>query len=332
MFFNSPDMQPGRSYLADLLVSLVSIGTFRLSSTANACKGGIKVWDGSTGFDFLLILTIVLSLSACGVTPTQDPNPTPAQIPNPTPTQVPTTVPTQVGNHSPRTVRGPRLAILIEPGSTVVMDSSDSSDPDVDTLRKSNRLVVIEVGGDIEGEFSVGSNVTIVGSVALSGPESKGEYFLSGHFEEKNKAYLKGNIIKDQQGNDLKMTDSAITAINSPAIWPEGLEPLPVEEALYEVLRTPLPGNRNDHNLRAIKSVADDTGEIIDSEDEVGGYPDYMATSRPIEADSVETRQAWLDVLEDEIAVDQNVDLSRRYNLVGSAASDKLKLAQLEIE
>jgi hypothetical protein len=169
------------------------------------------------------------------------------------------------------------------------------------------------------------ANVTLVGSVALSGYDSKAEYFISGHHDGKANAYLSDNMIKDRQGKDLKIADPNIKTLDAPAIWPEGMEPLPAEEALYQVLRTvgPQPGNRNLHNARLVQSVVDGTGEIIDSEDEVGGYPHYAATKRSLTVpDGAAARQAWLDALEDEIAVDRSMNLSRLYNIVGSRASD----------
>ena len=178
---------------------------------------------------------------------------------------------------------------------------------------------------------------TLVQCVALQGPESKAEFFLDAHHKE-TAGYLKGNIIKDRQGNDLKQANTEgvftggfkakVTLLDTPPIWPEGMVPLPAEEALYEVLRTvgPHPGRRNPLNARVVKTVADDNGVIIDSEDEVGGYPNYTKTERALTVpDGAEARQAWLDSLEDEIAVDRKINLSRLYSLVGSAASDKLK-------
>jgi hypothetical protein len=40
------------------------------------------------------------------------------------------------------------------------------------------------------------------------------------------------------------------------------------------------------------------------------------------EPDGAQARQDWPDALEDEIAVDRDIDLSRLYGLIGSAASD----------
>ena len=178
---------------------------------------------------------------------------------------------------------------------------------------------------------------TLVENIALQGPESKAEFFYDGH-DVTTSGYLKGNIIKDRQGNDLKQANtegvftgggkSTVTLLDKPPIWPEGMEPLPAHEALYEVLRTvgPHPGRRNAQNARIVKDVADGTGKIINSQNEVGGYPNYTPTTRKLDniPSGAEARQAWLDSQEDEIAVDRKIDLSRLYSMVGSRASDKL--------
>lgn len=65
-------------------------------------------------------------------------------------------------------------------------------------------------------------------------------------------------------------------------------------EVLYEVLRTagPRPGDRNFHNDRLARMVADGNGAVIDSQEEVGGHPTEAGTSRPIEVpDGKKARQ-----------------------------------------
>jgi hypothetical protein len=173
-----------------------------------------------------------------------------------------------------------------------------------------------------------GVKVTFIGNVALQGPESIGEIYLNGHNNSKNSAYMKDNIIKDREGKDLQIYNpKLITPLETPPLWCEGYEQIPAEESLYEVLRTvgSRPGNRDKHNARIVKTVADGTGKRIDSEEEVGGYPDYAETKRSLTVpNGAEARQAWLDSLEDEIAVDKTIDLSRLYTMVGSKKSDRL--------
>ena len=173
-----------------------------------------------------------------------------------------------------------------------------------------------------------GVKCTFVGNVALQGPESIGEIYLNGHNNSKNSAYMKDNIIKDRDGKDLQVYNpELISVLDKPPLWPSDFEYSPAHESLYEILRTvgSRPGDRDKHNARIVKTVADGTGKRIDSQDEVGGYPDYTETKRSLTVpDGTEARQAWLDSLEDEIAVDKEIDLSRLYTMVGSKASDKL--------
>jgi len=169
--------------------------------------------------------------------------------------------------------------------------------------------------------------ISFVGNVGIQGPESKGEIFVDGHQGGPGSAYMEDNIIIDRNGNNLTIyNDKEITRLYTPPLWPNGLEPIPAHESIYEVLRTAgsRPGDRDKHNARVFKTVADGTGEIIDSQKEVGGYADYPGTSRPIDVpNGVKERQAWLDSLEDKIAVDRDIDLTRLYKLVGSADSDR---------
>lgn len=173
------------------------------------------------------------------------------------------------------------------------------------------------------------ANATFVGNVALQGPESIGEIYLDGHASSTNYAYMDDNIIKDQAGNDLQVYDpDDIVVLDTPPLWPSGFEVLPSHESLYENLRTvgSRPGDRDTHNSRIVNTVAKGNGEVIDSQDEVGGYPVYAETSRSLTVpDGAEARLEWLDSLENEIAVDTSVNLSRLYSMVGSESSDKLR-------
>jgi hypothetical protein len=172
-----------------------------------------------------------------------------------------------------------------------------------------------------------GVNVTFMGNVAIQGPESIGEIYLDGHHGSTNSAYVEDNIIIDQAGNNLTVYDpDDIEILNSPPIWCEGLEVMPAHESLYEALRTvgPRPGDRDPNAARLVRTVADGNGEVIDSQDEVGGYPDYAPTQRPLTVpEGAEAQQAWLDELEDEIIVDRTINLERLYGLVGSRQSDR---------
>ena len=173
-----------------------------------------------------------------------------------------------------------------------------------------------------------GAAMSVVGMTAIQGPESQGEYLVSGHKSGTARAYMKDNLIIDQMGNPLHEYADNVEVLNQPPLWPDAVEVVPPQESLYETLRTvgPRPGDRDPIELRVIKQVADGTGTGINSPSEVGGYPDYPETKHTLVVPEGEAaRQAWLDELEDAFAVDRNIDLSRYYGMVGSEADDKLK-------
>ena len=186
--------------------------------------------------------------------------------------------------------------------------------------------------GDKNFDFVIHMNdaqMSVVGTVALQGPTSVGDTLVAGHKSGSGKAYMKDNLIFDRSGNPLKEYNSKnITPLSSPPSWPTGVSVMPNHESLYEVLRTvgPRPGDRDAVTARIVKTVADGTGARVNSQEEVGGYPNYPETKRAISVpDGVAARKAWLDEMEDKVAVDRNIDLSRLYKIVGSAASDKLR-------
>lgn len=186
--------------------------------------------------------------------------------------------------------------------------------------------------GDKNFDFIIHMNsaqMSVAGVVALQGPSSVGDTLIAGHKGGSGKAYMNDNLIFDRSGNPLKeYNESNITPLSNKPSWPSGVKVMPSAESFYEVLRTvgPRPGDRDPINARVVKTVATDTGARVNSQEDVGGYPTWEMTKRSVNVpDGVAARKAWLDKLEDEVAVDRDIDLSRLYKIVGSAASDKLR-------
>ena len=169
--------------------------------------------------------------------------------------------------------------------------------------------------------------ISFVGNVGIQGPNSRGEIFVDGHQGGPGSAYMEDNIIIDKKGKELTLyNNKEIKRLNSPPLWPKDLKSIPAHESIYEVLRTAgsRPGDRDKHNARIIRTIADGTGKVIDSQNDVGGYADYSVASRSVKMpDGKKARRVWLDSLEDEIAIDREIDLSRIYKFVGSKESDK---------
>ena len=125
--------------------------------------------------------------------------------------------------------------------------------------------------------------------------------------------YLENNILKDRTGADMEDVDNYIKLLDSPPLWPDGLVTKSANEALYDVLKTvgARAGERDAIDTRIIQSVIDGTGEIIDSENEVGGYPSYTLTTQVINVPESEVdRKAWLDSLSAAIDELESLDTS----------------------
>lgn len=101
------------------------------------------------------------------------------------------------------------------------------------------------------------------------------------------------NIAVDRIGRPLEMLGSYTTSgariieTRSPMLWPEGLQAMPARDVQRFVLANAgaRPWDRDSHDVRVIANVAEGRGAIIDSEDEVGGYPRHPETRRAFNRD-----------------------------------------------
>lgn len=160
------------------------------------------------------------------------------------------------------------------------------------------------------------SNAVIVGNIWMTGPSSTRATFVAS-VEDRVCAnvYFDDNLLQDRSGNNMSLTlaDTFIKKVNKIYFWPEGLEAKPASEAISHVLRSvgARAKERDPIDQRIVQTVIDATGKILDSEQEVGGYPVYDTTYQVIEVPLIEgERQTWLDSLAINLEVDDTLDLS----------------------
>jgi hypothetical protein len=104
--------------------------------------------------------------------------------------------------------------------------------------------------------------------------------------------YARDNIAVDQIGDPIPMLGRYTTApakiieTAEPPLWPEGLKPMPAAEVQQYVLHNvgARPWDRDYDDVRLIADVAEARGKIIDSQDDIHGYPVQEATQRPFNA------------------------------------------------
>ncbi len=100
--------------------------------------------------------------------------------------------------------------------------------------------------------------------------------------------YAKGNVAVDWKGDSLPMTGryttspAKIVKAKAPLDWPAGFSALPPEAVEASVLATAgaRPWDRDLHDVRVLANAAEGRGMIIDSQEEVGGYPEMAPTHR----------------------------------------------------
>lgn len=137
--------------------------------------------------------------------------------------------------------------------------------------------------------------LVIVGNVLRGGqdtPEGLPLFMLGGYGDVE--IYSRDNIAVDRWGEALPMfgryttTPARTIPLGKPPFWPEGLEALPAAQVQRWVLANAgaRPWDRDANDVQLISDVAEGRGNIIDSENDLHGYPSPKPTRRPfVEAD-----------------------------------------------
>ncbi|MGE3867356.1 MAG: polysaccharide lyase family 1 protein [Hyphomonadaceae bacterium] len=136
--------------------------------------------------------------------------------------------------------------------------------------------------------------MSVVGNVLRAGPSTPSELafmMIGGHGDVEY--FGRDNIAVDRIGNALPMFGryatgrARIIQMRRAPTWPEGLEAIAAQDVERYVLRNAgaRPWDRDRHDIRVIADAAEGRGQIIDHEDEVGGYPVQEMTRRAFTAD-----------------------------------------------
>jgi hypothetical protein len=135
--------------------------------------------------------------------------------------------------------------------------------------------------------------IAVVGNVLVKGADSSDAMALVG---DKGDVYMEDNIALDADGTAVNMTTGRINLLNRKPVWPEALRPLSAKEVIDHVVRHAgaRPRDRDVIDRRIIQSFLDRKGHILDSQDEVGGYPRYRITHRPLNIPKHEVH-GWLN-------------------------------------
>ncbi|HWS77590.1 MAG TPA: hypothetical protein VN205_04355 [Thermomonas sp.] len=129
--------------------------------------------------------------------------------------------------------------------------------------------------------------MAVLGNVMRAGPDTPANaaFFMFGGSGELD-LYLHDNIAVDRIGNPLPMLGRYTTAPVAPRMLetapalPFGVNPLPAAAVQDAVIANvgARPWDRDDIDRRILENTIEGRGHIIDSQDEVGGYPRHAET------------------------------------------------------
>jgi len=141
--------------------------------------------------------------------------------------------------------------------------------------------------------------VSIIGNVLISGVNTRSSLpMIAGT----GFVYEQDNVAKGRDGQPVVVLDPQIQRLPEKPVWPAELQVRPSSEVVDYMVRTvgSRPWQRDPIDQRIVDSVLQRGGRIIDSQDEVGGYPNRAPTQRKLETipEGVEARRQWLDRME----------------------------------
>lgn len=110
--------------------------------------------------------------------------------------------------------------------------------------------------------------------------DDSGNNISGGSFQAPVEVYWKDNLISAR--TDVEELTGNYTPIESAPFWPEGLVIIPAADVKKSVLVNAgaFPWERDDIDKRIVSEVRAGKGRIIDSEKEVGGYPEIEPVHR----------------------------------------------------
>jgi hypothetical protein len=143
--------------------------------------------------------------------------------------------------------------------------------------------------------------VSVVGNVYIPGADTRPGLAM---IAQPGEVFLADNIAHDHAGRPTEIVGSGVEVVSEKAVWPTGLTALPAGEVLDFVVRRAgaRPRDRDAVDKRIIADLLNRGGRIIDSQDQVGGYPQVAPVLRPLDIpEGVSAIDAWLAGLAGEL-------------------------------
>jgi len=141
--------------------------------------------------------------------------------------------------------------------------------------------------------------VSVVGNILYKGISSKKNMAM---ISRQGDVYLEDNAAYEANGDTCAMTAGEINILTTKPSWPTGFKPLPSKNLPAYITKHvgARPRDRDQIDKRIIQDFIDRKGKLINSQDEVGGYPTYAPTYKKLDIpkDGIDK---WLKKMAEEI-------------------------------
>jgi pectate lyase len=120
------------------------------------------------------------------------------------------------------------------------------------------------------------SRLVVVGNVMEAGPDSSPTLALFTNSRHSPlELFMADNLALKSDGRESPLTGGEFTKLEARPFWPAGLIALPAAQVKEYVLKNAgsRPWDRDDVDKRIVQAAVERKGKIIDSEQDVGGYP-----------------------------------------------------------
>ncbi len=123
--------------------------------------------------------------------------------------------------------------------------------------------------------------VSIVGNVFVHGEDTVKNLPM---ISARGDAYMEDNAAFDQDGKPARIVAGKIVALAEKPAWPAELEALPAAKTMEHVLQHAgaRPRDRDAVDKRIVHEFRNRTGRVIDSQEDVGGYPNAAMTTHKL--------------------------------------------------
>lgn len=158
------------------------------------------------------------------------------------------------------------------------------------------------------------SETVLIGNVAIAGTDTHAKLFVKS-VDPGGRVFLRDNVAVAANGSSIPMTDDDVAPLRAPSL--PDIHPW---DAAAQVLRTAgsRAARRDPIDARIVRSVIDGSGRIIDSQEQVGGYPVRAPSTRALSVpDGVEARRNWLNELSRALEEDKTLDLGPLWKRMG---------------